>query len=215
MDIYLLDDQWQTLGIIDDFNSFIWRRKYKECGDFELHCHPSADPLILSAKYVYRADRPETGRIEQLSLNDGKAVIKGRFLESVLDDFVIYPTQKFSAKTSEEIALSLVSTLTGIPVAAAIGIGSDMDSQVTGNNLMEYLYEILSAQELSPRVKYDYVNNALKFSVWQGKDRRQSQNINSWAVFSQNWDNLKTSSYSHSVKDYRNFAFYWLYYFTS
>lgn len=207
MDIYLLDAQRQTIGIVDDFNSFIWRRKYKECGDFELHCSPSAASLIASAKYVYRSDRPEAGKVEQLALSDSKAVIKGRFLESMLDDFVIYPTQKFSSKTPEEIALSIVSTFANIPIGAITGLGSNVDSQSTGDNLMEYIYEVLSAQDLSPRIAYDYMNDTLSFSVWQGKDRRQSQNENSWAVFSQNWDNLKSSSYSYSSKDFRNFAY--------
>ena len=42
--------------------------------------------------------------------------------------------------------------------------------------------------------------------MWQGLDRRQSQTVNSWAVFSANWENLLTANYSINRKSMRNYA---------
>lgn len=207
MELYLLDSNFQTLGIIDDYMSLIWRRKYKTVGDFELHCNPLATALLVSSKYVYRADCLETGMIEQLNAVDDRVTVKGRFLEAILEDKVIWPAKSYTSKTQEYIARDLVSSLTGIPLGATAGLGMATNAQITGNKLMEYVYELLATQELSPRIVYNYERDALEFTVWKGKDRRQSQSVNSWAIFSRNWDNLKESSYSYSCKDYRNYAY--------
>lgn len=206
MDLYLLDSAWQTVAIIDDYTSLIWRRKYSNIGDFELHCASEFTGSLIMAKYVYRPDRPETGIVEQLCVDDSKTIVKGRFLEALLDDYIVYPVQSYKSKTPEYIARDLVNSLTEIPLGASENLGTTTDMQIIGDNLLECIYDMLNAQSLCPRVQYDYTNNTLSFSVWQGKDRRQSQDTNSWAVFSQGWDNLRSSSYIRSTKDYRNFA---------
>ena len=36
MDLLLLDNNFQICGIIDDFASLVWNRKYYECGNYAL-----------------------------------------------------------------------------------------------------------------------------------------------------------------------------------
>jgi len=209
MDLYLLDDAFQPVSIIDDFTSLIWRRKYTEPGDFELHCSLEHARDLLCATYVYRHDRPETGIIESFNKKDGSVVVKGRFLEAMLDAEIVYPAREYTDVSPEYIADDLVSVyyplLPRVPIENG-GRGTPVSAALLGENVCDYIYELLSAQEYAPRITYDYATNALLFSVWQGLDRRQEQNINSWAVFSRNWENLLSAEYSASRKDMRNYV---------
>ena len=53
MEVYLLDAKFDTVAIIDDFTSLIWRRRYNTVGDFELHCSPQYYKTLSGCSYVY------------------------------------------------------------------------------------------------------------------------------------------------------------------
>ena len=209
MDVYLLDADWQTTAIIDDFTSLIWRRKYYEAGNFELHCGIDQYIALSSSTYIYRGDRKEAGIIESIDVNDTTCVIKGRFLEALLDRYVIYPTKNYTNKTAAYIAENLVKNIFPYAVSCtAVNSDSAVTSlQVTSDNLMEYTYQLLQTYESSQKITYNFENQRFDYTVYRGLDRRQSQSDNSWAVFSPDWDNLSAFSYSKSIKDVRNFAY--------
>ena len=203
MDIYLLNDNFEIVRIIDDFTSLIWHRRYYESGSFELHCVHTLFPDIAGASYICRPDRQEIGVIESYSLDVPTCSAKGRFLECLAEDKIIYPTKKYSGKTQEFIARDLVASfLPNIRLATANDpqIGSAITTQVTGKNLMEYLYEQLAAVEASFSLNCNLATKAVTFRVWQGADRTAS------AIFSQEWDNLKSFSYQYAGKDIKNYA---------
>ena len=203
MDIYLLNDSFEIIRIIDDFSSLIWHRRYYEPGNFELHCVHTLFPDVAGAWYIYRPDRQEIGVIESYSLSTPTCSAKGRFLECLAEDKIIFPTKKYSGKTQEFIARDLVASfLPNIRLATANDpqIGSAITAQVTGKNLMEYLYEQLAAVEASFSLNCNLATKAVTFRVWQGADRTAS------AIFSQEWDNLKSFSYQYAGKDIKNYA---------
>ena len=203
MDIYLLNSDFEIVKIVDGFPSLIWHRKYNEAGDFELHCTHDLFADLAAAKYVYRPDRTEIGVIENYGLTAPTCFCKGRFLECLLTDNIIYPAAKYSSKTQEYIARDLVSRFRNdIQLAAANApeIGIAITTQVTGDNLMEYLYEQLATAEASFSLTCELSTGVMSFRVWQGADRRNT------AIFSQEWDNLKSFSYEYADKDYRNYA---------
>ena len=203
MDVYLLDDNYKIISIIDDFTSLIWRRKYKSCGDYELHCAHDRFHDISSASYIYRPDRKEVGLIESYALNTPTCYAKGRFIECLLADIVIHPTEKYVEKTHEHIVRDLISkymahVVLGEPNSPEIG--SQINTQVTGKNLMEYVYDQLNSVDASFSLTWDLVAKNLKFSVWKPSERSAT------VVFSEEFDNLKTFSYQYSEKDVKNYA---------
>ena len=208
MDIYLLNDSFQIINVIDDFSSLIWRRKYCEVGNFELHCTHELLANLSNAKYICRPDREEVGIIENYGLNFPTCFAKGRFLEALMSDKVIYPTAKFRPSQSfsskhESIARALINSYMPQIQLAGINspeIGDAITTQVTGDNLMEYIYEQLSAVGASCSITCNLSSGELSFKVWKGADK------SNFAIFSQEWDNLKTFTYEYSDKDYRNYA---------
>lgn len=57
MELLLLDKQFQICGLIDDFSSLLWNRKYYECGNFNLQTMLNYEKQFEGAKYLYSKKR--------------------------------------------------------------------------------------------------------------------------------------------------------------
>ena len=78
---------------------------------------------------------------------------------------------------------------------------------MTGDNLQDKIYELCKEDELSIRVRYDFDNDEIIAGVWQGLNRLDTQNVNTWAIFSKNFENVTDSIYSTDETKYCNFAY--------
>ncbi|MEG0873045.1 MAG: siphovirus ReqiPepy6 Gp37-like family protein [Clostridia bacterium] len=217
MEIILLDDNFNVSTIIDDFSSLLWNRKYYAVGNFNLEISSSYYEVIKLSKYIYRSDCEETGIIENIKYStkndDVKLELSGRFLESILGDRVIDNVNNFYDKT-ENICRTLVNNLAIISrkidklkLGNNNQLGSTIRLQVTGENLLEELYLLCKNDELSIKVKYDYLKNYIIFEIWQGLNRTDLQTLNSWATFSENFENIDEDNYYMDSTKYKNFAY--------
>lgn len=220
MELLLLDKNFQICGLIDDFSSLVWNRKYYECGNFNLQVGIKYWEQFKNAVYVYSKDFQETGILETLNYKTTTQGIdiqmSGRFLESKLAQRVINTTQKFKNKTTEDIIRSLVNTfcinagdriISNLVLGESKGLGRTRTMQMTGDNLLDKVYELCKEDELSIHLKYDFDNNKMVFEVWQGLDRRDTQDTNTWAIFSRNFENILEDEYSMDETKYCNFAY--------
>ena len=220
MELLLLDKNFKICGIVDDYSSLVWNRKYYECGSFILEPNINNLKQFKNAKYLYCKEFTETSIIETFNKKDTiigtQASYAGRFLESILEQRVINKTQKFVNKTTEDIIRSLVNTyainsenraIPNLVLGERKGIGTVKTLQITGDNLLTKIYELCIEDELSISLKYDFNNNQLVFDVWQGLDRRDTQNENTWAIFSKNFENILEDEYSIDDTKYCNFAY--------
>ena len=74
-DVWILDSNFQKLGLIDDYTSLIWSRRYYEVGDFELDERVTDKNLKLlnvdlstTARFIMRNDTTEVMRIEKIEI---------------------------------------------------------------------------------------------------------------------------------------------------
>lgn len=222
MNLIILDSNFATLGVISVFNTLIWDRRYYSVGVFELHTPAEFFELMNDGMYLYRNDRTELGVIREVNFSrDEKgarnAYCKGYFSESLLNNRAI-DTQVSMTGTPEALARSLVTKYLISPtdsgrkfpqilLGTEAGLGSSVTVTATGDELGEKLYEVEKTQELSHRLRYSYLANTLTFEVWQGKDRTDSQNVNSWAIFSDTFYNVKNAQYDRDESDCKNYAY--------
>ena len=222
MRIIVLDENFETMGSVPLFRSLIWTRRYEKLGCFELHASREYFDLLNTGKYLYRNDADELGVIDEVNYsqdeNGGReAYAKGNFAECLLMDRVIESTVMLSGNT-EDAMRNLVARTAVFPedtdrVIRHLRLGDisrltgTIDSQVTGDNLSEKLYEIGNTQEISHRVRFDFHTNDLVFEVWQGKDRRDSQEVNIWDIFSISFYYIRNVVYNRNGNAYRNFAY--------
>jgi len=220
MELLLLDKQFQICGIVDDFSSLVWNRKYYECGNFSLQTSINNLQQFKNAKYVYSKEFEETAMLETFVFKNTTQGLEinrtGRFLESILADRVIDNTQYFTNMITEDIVRSLVNTfcikagvrtISKLTLGKRKGLGKKRTMQMTGDNLLDKIYELCKEDELSIKLWYDFDNNKMVFEVWQGLDRRDTQNTNTWAIFSRNFENILEDEYSTDTTKYCNFAY--------
>lgn len=222
MNIKLLDKNYDALGELDNFYSLIWHRKYFDVGEFQLTAKP--DAALLETRYLYRPDAIEAGRVERIeSVQDEMGatqfILSGRFLESFLADRIITPTYTTSTeRQAGEVIADLITRNVVSPADTARKIGNVRMGavavtdkvaalQVTYDNLMDYIYELCLQCGCSVRAVYDFDTNQIEFQVWNGKDRTQDQEENSWAVFSDTFDNINQIDYYRDNENYKNFAY--------
>lgn len=220
MELLLLDKDFQICGLIDDFSSLVWNRKYYECGNFSLQIGIKYWEQFKNAIYVYLKDFQETGILETLDYKTTTQGIEiqrtGRFLENKLSQMVINTTQTFKNATTEDIVRSLVNTfainsgdrkIPNLILGQRKGLGRKRTMQITGDNLLDKIYKLCKEDELGIHLRYDFDNNQMIFEVWQGLDRVDTQNENTWAIFSRNFENIIEEDYSLDETQYKNFAY--------
>lgn len=218
MELLLLNEKFELLSHpIDRYYSLVWRERYYDEGDFELHLAADYLETVLRSEYLYNNERDEAMVIEGVEAqDDGKRTIKitGRSLESLFRDRVMDAEGSSSGKV-EEISRSAVQTyaMTGsraIPLLKLGALGGFTETAAASNKrgaeLYEWQRELLRPYEMSFRLHYDYEANSLDYTVYRGLDRTQEQTANTWAIFSTSYENLAQFAYSRSKTDYRNYA---------
>lgn len=220
MELLLLDKDFGICGIVDDFSSLVWNRNYYECGNFSLQTSINNLEEFKNARYVYCKDFAETGVLETFDFTNSTGNLEilrtGRFLESILATRVIDSTQYFKDMITEDVIRSLLNTfvinagnrtINGIRLGKRKGLGRNRTMQMTGDNLLDKIYELCKEDELGIKLWYDFDNNEMVFEVWEGLDRIDTQDENTWAIFSRNFENILEDRYSVDVTKYCNFAY--------
>lgn len=222
MQFIIFDKDFQTTGSIQVFNTLLWYRRYYSPGIFELHVPADYFDLINNGQYLYRNDRTELGVIREINFTRGEkgektAYCKGYFAEHLLNNNVIYPAFNRTG-TPEMLARSVIDQyiinpaatdrkICHIQLGALQGGGTSVTLQNTGDHAGDRLYDMLKTQEMSQRLVFDYLENTLTYEVWKGLDRRDTQDVNSWAIFSDHFCNIKNAQYDRDDSDCRNFAY--------
>lgn len=222
MNLIVLDKNFDTLGPVNIFTTLIWCRRYYAAGLFELYVPADFFRLLNSGTYLYRSDRRALGVIREVNFardSNGAqtAYCKGYFSEELLNNRVLDLPVNLTG-TPETVARKMVDRfvinpanknrrIDHITLGPVNGVGSSVTVTATGDGLGDKLYEVEKTQELSHRLNYDYLTNELSFEVWQGKDRTDSQTVNSWAIFSDSFKNIKNAVYDRDESNCKNFAY--------
>lgn len=222
MELLLLDNDFNELGRIDDFESLQWISKYYDVGNYKLILSDSFFSLFIQAVYLYRPDCGRLALVEDVAyqLNERgerSLQISGRMIEALLDDRVIETESNFSG-TPAEIAQQIVQKYCIDPTNASrkidhlqmgtIPVLTETTScQYKGKYVGETCFALLQEAELSQRIRFDYLNNRLIYDIWSGMDRTQDQTENEWAVFSDNMETITEFDYEIDITDHCNFAY--------
>lgn len=218
----VLDKHFQTIGSIPLFRTLIWTRRYEKLGCFELYTSKDYFHLLNTGRYLYRSDADELGVMDEVNYSQDEngangSYVKGNFAETLLAKRVIDTLMNLTGNVESSMRDMVQKTAVNpadsdrkighLSLGEVAGIQASVDLQVTGDNLSDKLYEIGNTLEISHRIRYDYLEDVLLFEVWQGKDRRDTQDENSWAIFSNSFYNIRNVIYNRNESSYKNFAY--------
>lgn len=221
MELYIFDKDINLRGVIDDFISLIWIRRYCKSGEFQLTLPFSKERFELLSKgnILYKKGDPEAGYIHTRSVTseeDGKEIleVKGTFLTSYIAKRINWGTLNFSG-SPEKLIRKLVDDNCINPIDPARIIpylklgnlnnfnGSIFYQNSYGNVLSE-VEEISNKNFLGVRVRFDYKNKNLIFEIYKGVNRTVNQDLLAPCIFSRDFENILSQNFFDSEQDYKN-----------
>lgn len=221
MDLWILDEDFVPLGIVDTASSIIWANRFRQCGDFEIYVSMSADlaELLQEDRLVVRPDDDMVGIIEKVNVatdeeNGDFILVSGRCARSILDRRIVWSQTSLNT-TVENVMRQLVTDAFIAPamperkydklvLAAAHGYTDKVRAQYTGTNVLEAIENLCASKNYGFTVTL--VDGKLVADFYKATDRSMSQNINPHVVFSEQYDNLTATTYSMDKTAYKSVA---------
>lgn len=235
MQAFVMNLKFESVCLIDKFESFIWTERYSGAGDFEIYMPFDKTVFDLAKQnyYVWIKGSNQTMIIEEVQIETDFETglhlrLSGRSLESILDRRVVLPDPSLEGKIETNVTTGhIIEDLLNKNVIAPTETGRKInnfvfeksaDNQITdpadryygyseeaGKNLYDVIVEKCSNAHLGFRVSLSN-DNRFVFKLYSGTDRSYRQEKNSYVVFSPGFENLKQSSYVESDKTFKNVA---------
>ena len=211
----VLNKAFERIALIDDYSSFIWTARYYEVGDFEILVPADEYHIGLLQKrfYIIRDDDINIGIIENISLSvdedqNEQMIVSGRFASSILARRIVSTQTQLYGTVSAGVT-NLINDSIINPVITARKIDNfiviptnfteRLDAQYTGKNLMEVVEDITKLNGIGFNTVLE--DGYFKFYLYKGVDRSYNQNTNPYIVFSDEYDNLISSTYEEQTAD--------------
>lgn len=212
VEIRVYNRSLELQGIMDEFSSLIWIRRYQYPGEFELRTPYAAESknLLIPENIIQKYDGNDVvdaGVIENIIMTTDEIIVKGRFLESYLERRLIKATTYYDGP-AEDSMRGIVSDMVEIPL---LGLGTDhglteeLDFQATYKTVLNIISKACRATGLGFRIRPDFETRDLYFEVYKGVDRTASAAAK--VIFSEKYDNLLNEQYSYDSTGYRTKAY--------
>lgn len=224
MEFYLLDASLNIIAIIDNYKSAIWTSRYFKPGDFELYIPANAELLqtIERGQIIVRTDNVTAGAfIESIKVDtdaeDGNYItIKGKSLASILARRIVWTQTTYNGDFEKTVRCLVADNMiepddadraiSVVGLADPIGYSEQIKVQFTGDTVEKAVQSLLEPRKLGYDVFVDIEHKKLNFGILQGVDRSYNQQANPWIIFSPEYDNLISTSYSNDDSKYSNVA---------
>lgn len=223
MNVFVMDREFQSVGVIDVFNSFLWTDRYYKYGDFEIYTEANAEILELLKEdyYLWYSNSEHVMIIEDFEVSSDteegtKFIYKGRSLESILDRRIIWTQTTLTGNLQNGIKKLLneniispsnadrkISNFVFKESTDSAITGLTLEAQYTGDNLYDVVSSVCNDKKIGFKVLLN-AQNQFEFSLYAGKDRSYKQDTNPYVVFSPDFDNMINSNYIRSKKTYKN-----------
>ena len=112
IDIYVLNTDFQVVGVVDAYESFIWTDRFYSYGDFELYTAFDSRILDICQQdyYLWIKQSEHMMIIEGIEIesdadNGNKLRITGRSLESIIDRRIVWQQMTIAANTTLQDAV--------------------------------------------------------------------------------------------------------------
>lgn len=234
MDLRVLNTNFETIYILDSYESLLWVDKFNEPGTFEIYTKVTNDILeyLKPDYYLVNENSEHTMIIEDISIesdieNGDKIKIVGRSLESILERRIIWTETTFKENHNLQKAIrklverNISSSTKNKPAARRISnfiLGEEStDASITSlklvdgaqyngnNNLLDVVTSLCSENKIGFKVILNE-SNQFVFSLYNGINRSYSQTENPYVVYSPEFDNVLSSNYKEENSKLKNVA---------
>lgn len=227
MQVYILDADYNLLGVIDEAESVLWHKKYNDIGESEIYipCNETYLDLLKKGNYLYRFDDDMVCKIEKREIEtdvengdfiivpatDICKILSGRivrwqvvysgtvagFIQKVLTDNVINPAQSTRKIPGFTFVLD---TSNGATFTERIETSTFTD------DLLQLIITTCKTYNYGFRVSYDLNARSLVFRLYRGKNKAVMAS-GEYVEFSPQYSNILSSRYIEDASSYKNVAY--------
>lgn len=227
MDICVLNDHYEMVQVVDQFDSFCWTDRYYEAGEFELQA--LADITILSyiqkGLYLKIKDSDRLMIIDTIEFtsdveNGDHLKATGQSLERILKWRVVLNEITLDGSLQEGIMRllndNIIDPTDSRRMFPIITFKKSDDPAITsiminitfkGENLYDAISGLCQAYNIGFKMTPDYTNYGFIFELYAGADRSYNQTTLPQIVFSPEYENIIDSSYVDSDQDTVNMVY--------
>lgn len=232
MEIFVLDESFNSLYNLDVFESLIWTERYNGYGNFEFYIPISQSILevvnTIQTKmeskldcYAWLKESNSVMIIEDLEIktdaeNGNHLIMSGRGLESLLERRIVWDQTVLNGDLQNGVQKLLNDAMISPKITDrkisnfVFSRSTDMyiedltiRAQYTGDNLYDVILKICDSAQLGFDVYLDD-NNKFVFTLIKGVDRSYNQDQNPYVIFSPKYENIINSDYLESPKTLKN-----------
>lgn len=219
MNIYILDNKLNTIGIIDYAQSVIWTRRYYEAGDFEIYIEADNNTLELLKVGNMVQKESSVMVIENVKLNTSYEngdylTITGHCIKKLLYRRIIWRQTNLKADVSDAIcklinenAINPTNTkrrLDYIELKEKYSKYGEIKKQVTGNNLYTAICDICKTYGIGWDMAF--TGHGFELVLYKGIDRSYENTDNRPFVEFEDESGLLSSEYVFNTANYANTA---------
>ena len=210
-DVYVLDQNFDLVYVIDTYQSCIWSKRYVQLGDCEVYlpATPYLMSVLIIGNYLVRQNDDMVCRIRKVQLTtDGEngdyLIVDGKDTKDLCDQRIIWSTMTCNNGLVEDFIRKMVRTTIISPSmlarkmlkadgSALVALGSSagftniVSEQVSYKNLGEKIREY--CQKYGWGYKMVLNGSTLNFILYAGAYRSNT------VFFSDDYENLITTSY--------------------
>lgn len=230
MQIYILDNKYELLGVIDEQEDIVFNKRFNDVGyaALKVACDDEMLGLLRRGNYIYRFDDDMFCKIETATIDtdveqgdyltvdaiDMNNILAGRivrwevvfsgtvleFLEKLITDNVINPAQ-----TQRKIANFELYEMTAAERAEfteTISVAKDTATQ----DLLQLIITTCKTYNYGFRVSYNINSRKLVFRLIRGKNKATTQS-DEYVEFSPNYANILSSQYKEDESNYKNVVY--------
>lgn len=223
MEIYVFSPTLDKKGVLEDYFSSIWTRRYSKSGCFEIHCNLNDDmtELVKEDDIIWKNDSDEVYYVDYAKISKNKEgkeifVIKGKSLTSYMDRRIIWGKETSTAQ-SEAVMRNLINSnvinptnpdrkINLIKLGPLKNIGNNLVYQASYKNLLGEIERLCLMESIGLREKLDLDNSEIAIDFYKGLDRSSNQDVNPRAIFSEEFESVLEQEYVSTVNDYKNVA---------
>lgn len=215
IEIRVYNRDLELLGIIDEFSSLIWIRRYQAPGEFELHTPYSDESrsLLASGNVIQKFDGRtslEAGVVEYIQMNYNEITIKGRFWEAYFDNRTEYGFYNGNLEDSLRGIISAYvnsdeSSLPPLALGTDHGLTETLEFQSTMKTTLSVVSRACRARALGFRTRPDFTARKMYFEVYKGADR--ASDSSSKVIFSETYDNMTNEVYTFDNTNFKTRAY--------
>lgn len=227
MDIYVYNENFETVGILDHYESLIWTDRYYGYGDFEIYTNFTSSILAMMQhdRYLQMADSEHMMIIESVEVASDaelgeRLIISGRSLESILTRRIIWNTISVTGNLQNGLASIINANFTN-PTDSKRQIASFIfepstdsritaltwEQQMTGDNIYDVVTALCEENQIGFKVTLNDQNQFV-MTLYMGDDHSYDQDpdINPYVVFSPKYENIINSNYLDNTTEMKNVA---------